>query len=174
VPFERLDEMVRQFIGPCVIVLEDIDTFAEDRIKGRPTAFADFLQFMSGMAERPDPIVVIATTNHLELLDAAVKNRPARFNRRYDFTAPDDVQIDQMIDAMFGPGVIPAATKSLCHGRNFTGAHINEIRRTARTIAHKLGKPVHEVFAEAVDRVAGHFSPELKTLGFGSGARLRI
>jgi ATP-dependent 26S proteasome regulatory subunit len=171
VSFERLDEMVRQFIGPCVIVLEDIDTFAEDRIKGRPTAFADFLQFMSGMAERPDPIVVVATTNHLELLDAAVKNRPARFNRRYDFKAPDNVFLDQMIDAMFGPGVIPAATKSLCHDRDFTGAHINEIRRTAKTIAHKLGKPVQEVFAEAVDRVSGHFSPELKMLGFAARKR---
>ena len=160
--------MVRQFIGPCVIVLEDIDTFAEDRIKGRPTAFADFLQFMSGMTERPDPVVVIATTNHLQLLDAAVRNRPARFNRRYDFTAPNNIHLDQMIDAMFGPETIPAALKSLCHDRDFTGAHVNEIRRTAKTIAHKQGKPLHDVFAEAVERVAGHFSPELKTLGFGA------
>jgi hypothetical protein len=171
VRFDRLDEMVRQFIGPCVIVLEDIDTFAEDRIKGRPTAFADFLQFMSGMTERPDPIVVIATTNHLQLLDAAVRDRPARFNRRYDFTAPNNDHLDQMIDAMFGPEAISPASKSLCHDRDFTGAHVNEIRRTAKTIAHKQGKPLQDVFAEAVERVAGHFSPELKTLGFGALTR---
>jgi SpoVK/Ycf46/Vps4 family AAA+-type ATPase len=163
--------MVRQFIGPCVIILEDIDTFAEDRIRGRPTAFADFLQFMSGMAERPEPIVVIATTNHIELLDAAVRNRPARFNRRYDFTTPDNRHLDEMVDAMFGAGVISPALKPLCHDRDFTGSHINEIRRTARTIAHKQGKSVPDVFAVAVERVAGHFSPDLKTLGFGSQKR---
>lgn len=167
-PFDELDVLVRQFIGPCLLVLEDIDTFAEDRLQGHPTAFSDFLQFLSGMATRPDPLVIIATTNHLELLDAAVKNRPARFNRRYEFRPPDQALLNRMIDSMFGPAVIPDPLKELCHQRAFTGAHINEIRRTARTLAHKQAAPLAAVFAEAVERVASHFSPELRTLGFGT------
>ena len=53
-------------------MLEDIDTFAEDRVNGRPSYFADFLQFMNGISLRKHPIVVIATTNHISLLDAAI------------------------------------------------------------------------------------------------------
>ncbi|CAG8627858.1 12202_t:CDS:2, partial [Acaulospora colombiana] len=39
-----------------------------------------------------DGILLIATTNHLERLDNSVANRPSRFDRKYLFDDPDEVE----------------------------------------------------------------------------------
>jgi SpoVK/Ycf46/Vps4 family AAA+-type ATPase len=166
VPFDEVDRVIRAYLAPAIVGLEDIDTFAEDRISGRPTYFADFLQFMNGITDREDPVVVIATTNHLSLLDAAIKNRPVRFNRKYEFKRPTNQEIIVMIARWFGPGIIPEQESERCFNRGFTGAHIREIHRTSVTMSAKEKKSIQEVFPLAVDIVAKHFVTEWKAVGF--------
>ncbi|WP_157772473.1 AAA family ATPase [Lacunisphaera limnophila] len=168
VPFDEVDRVIRMYLAPAIIGLEDIDAFGEDRINGRPSYFADFLQFMNGITEREDPIVVIATTNHLELLDAAIKNRPVRFNRKYEFNKPTNPEISVMVDRWFGAKTIDHRLHKLCYDRGLTGAHIREIHRTAMTIAAKDKKELADVFATAVEVVSKHFITEWKPLGFAS------
>lgn len=168
VDFQALDVFVRRYLAPMVLILEDIDSFAEDRRNGRPSYFADFLQFLSGLCSRHDKIVVIATTNHLDLLDAAVARRPFRFNRRYNFPLPPPALVDSLLDHYFGAGTLDNARKSLCHQREFTGAHVGEIRRTAELLALKHRTDVSSQFEEAVEIVSGQFnSTSSLSRGFG-------
>ncbi len=66
---------------PCILVLEDLDSL----IDGTNRAF--FLNEMDGFASNAG-IVTVATTNHPERLDAAILDRPSRFDRKYHFALP--------------------------------------------------------------------------------------
>lgn len=169
VKFSELNQFLTDFLTPCVLIFEDIDSFAGDRIDGDGGCnLADFLQFLSGLTERSEQIIVIATTNYLELLDKAVRNRPVRFNRKYHFARPGDAEIDRLLDLYFGAGTLGPEQKRLCHGRDFSGAHISELKRTATTLAHKSGRTAAAVFAEAVALVTQHFAGAQSRLGFGA------
>jgi predicted AAA+ superfamily ATPase len=168
VDFSDLTNFITGYLAPCVVILEDIDSFAGERLDGEGHRLSGFLQFLSGLTDRPEQMVVIATTNYLHLLDKAVNNRPVRFNRKYEFKRPGDAEVRRLLALYFDPSELGAEQRQLCHGRSFTGAHISEIRRTALTLATKRGEPLAAVFAEAVEMVAQHFSTTLKEVGFGA------
>lgn len=167
VNFSNLTSFIADYLAPCVVILEDIDSFAGERLEGEGPRLADFLQFLSGLTERAEQMIVIATTNYLHLLDKAINNRPVRFNRKYHFTRPTDAELDQLLELYFEPADISPEVRRLCYGRSFTGAHISEIKRTALTLAKKRRQPLGAVFAEAVEMVSRHFSTTLKSAGFG-------
>jgi AAA+ superfamily predicted ATPase len=66
---------------PCLIVLEDLDSLVDKNNR------SFFLNEMDGFAENTG-IVVLATTNYPEKLDAAILDRPSRFDRKYNFALP--------------------------------------------------------------------------------------
>jgi AAA+ superfamily predicted ATPase len=68
---------------PCIVVFEDLDSM----INNENRAF--FLNELDGF-EVNTGVVVIATTNHPEKLDAAILERPSRFDRKYQFNLPDE------------------------------------------------------------------------------------
>ncbi len=70
---------------PCILVLEDLDSL----IDGENRSF--FLNELDGFAANTG-IVVLATTNHPDRLDAAIVNRPSRFDRKYHFELPTDAE----------------------------------------------------------------------------------
>lgn len=61
--------------APCVVVMEDLDSLINDQNR------SFFLNQLDGI-EGNDGLLVIATTNHFERLDAGLKNRPSRFDRK--------------------------------------------------------------------------------------------
>lgn len=167
VPFSALDSFLQQFCAPCLLILEDIDTFAEDRVQGRmQQSLADFLQFMNGLTRRNSPVVVIATTNHLDFLDEAIRNRPVRFNRTYYFGEPDNHQIDLLLQRRFGSDTLQEEQRILCHNRNLRGAHVEEIHRTARMLSFKRNCRLCDVFDEAVRVVLGENFQAETPVGF--------
>ena len=62
-------------MAPCVLVLEDLDSL----INNNNRSF--FLNQLDGL-ESNDGLLVIGTTNHLENIDPALRNRPSRFDRK--------------------------------------------------------------------------------------------
>jgi ATPase family associated with various cellular activities (AAA) len=68
-------------IAPCILVLEDLDSLVGDDNR------AYFLNDLDGF-EQNDGILVLATTNHPERIDAAIVDRPSRFDRKYAFGLP--------------------------------------------------------------------------------------
>lgn len=170
IDFTLLGEFLAEFLAPCVLVLEDIDCFAGERASGEASEnLADFLQFLSGVSERKEQVIVIATTNHLEKLDAAVRDRPVRFNRKYHFARPSNPELNRLLDLHFGAGALSPELKRLCHDLQLSGAHAVELKRTAVTLARKHGKSEAAVFAEAVRIVTRHFGGTVKRMGFGAG-----
>ncbi|OCH85846.1 P-loop containing nucleoside triphosphate hydrolase protein [Obba rivulosa] len=67
--------------SPCILVLEDLDSMITDKVR------SFFLNEMDGLAQN-EGILTIATTNHPELIDDAILNRPSRFDVKYDFALP--------------------------------------------------------------------------------------
>lgn len=75
-------------LAPSIIVFEDLDLFGGDRAKGEfSPQIGELLNQMDGLVENKQ-IVTIATTNHPERLDTALKDRPSRFDRQLKFFAP--------------------------------------------------------------------------------------
>lgn len=66
---------------PCLLVLEDLDSMIDEKSR------SFFLNELDGF-EANTGVVVIATTNHPEKLDAAILDRPSRFDRKYNFELP--------------------------------------------------------------------------------------
>ncbi len=70
---------------PCVIVLEDLDSMIDDNNR------AFFLNELDGFHSNTG-MVVLASTNHPEKLDSSILDRPSRFDRKYYFQLPADVE----------------------------------------------------------------------------------
>jgi hypothetical protein len=68
-------------IAPCILVFEDLESIVT------PLNRSYFLNELDGFAMNTG-IVVVATTNHPELLDPAITERPSRFDRKYSFDLP--------------------------------------------------------------------------------------
>lgn len=67
--------------APCILVLEDLDALVTDENR------SFFLNEMDGFAANGG-VLTLATTNHPERLDAAIADRPSRFDRTYRFDLP--------------------------------------------------------------------------------------
>jgi AAA+ superfamily predicted ATPase len=82
---ENMSEVFKRarMTGPCVVVLEDLDAMVTDENR------AFFLNELDGF-EVNTGVAVIATTNHPEKLDAAILERPSRFDRKYYFELPNE------------------------------------------------------------------------------------
>ncbi len=81
---EQLLQMVfdrARELRPCVLVLEDLDALVNQDNQ------SFFLNQLDGF-EKNVGLVVLATTNHPERIDAAIINRPSRFDRKYHFGLP--------------------------------------------------------------------------------------
>lgn len=68
-------------LAPCVLVLEDIDSLM------KPGLLSAVLNSLDG-TEPLHGVLVLATTNHPERPDPAIRNRPSRFDRVLEFGAP--------------------------------------------------------------------------------------
>ncbi|KAI1036173.1 hypothetical protein LB504_011415 [Fusarium proliferatum] len=77
-------QKAREF-APCYLVFEDIDSLVT------PDVRSYFLNEVDGLKQNHG-IFIIASTNHLELLDPGIAKRPSRFDRKYYFPDPN---IDQ-------------------------------------------------------------------------------
>ncbi|MDD2510857.1 MAG: AAA family ATPase [Syntrophomonas sp.] len=73
---ERLFWLAR--VGrPSVLILEDVDLYLEDRNyhRGNDFALADIMVRLDGLEEN-DGVLVIMSTNRLEVLEQAIVDRP--------------------------------------------------------------------------------------------------
>jgi hypothetical protein len=75
--------------GPGLVILEEIDRFFPSDKQERLShcSLPHLLNCLDGVANT-DGVVVVATANHPELLDAAILKRPGRFDRVIQFPDP--------------------------------------------------------------------------------------
>jgi hypothetical protein len=76
---------------PCIVVWEDLDALITRDNRSY------FLNELDGFAENTG-IISLATTNHPERLDAAILDRPSRFDVKYHFDLPADTERQAYIE----------------------------------------------------------------------------
>jgi len=69
-----------RLVAPTILFLEDIDLFAEEREVHSSLGLGELMNQLDGAMENED-LVTIATTNRLEVVEKAIRNRPGRFDR---------------------------------------------------------------------------------------------
>ena len=79
-----------EYLTPCIILYEDIDLFAGDRYHGNgTTTLGTLMNFLDGI-NTIQKVITIATTNRLDLVENAIRNRPGRFDRVVEISKLND------------------------------------------------------------------------------------
>ncbi|KAI1842098.1 hypothetical protein JX266_011749 [Neoarthrinium moseri] len=68
-------------MAPCLLIFEDLDSLITNETRSY------FLNEVDGL-ESNDGILMIGSTNHLDQLDPAIRDRPSRFDRKYHYQLP--------------------------------------------------------------------------------------
>lgn len=119
-------------LAPVVILLEDIDLYGSSReMGGSRNVLGELMNQMDG-AEANDGILTIATTNRLNVVEDALRNRPGRFDRVIHIGELKDQDRSAMVGRYLAePRFRIAAPEALLAGtRGFSGAQIMELVKT--------------------------------------------
>jgi len=154
---EQVFSFVNTYLAPCLVVFEDIDLVAMDRRLGGSRIIGPLLSAMNGIEDAIKPIVILATTNRPEVLDAAI-TRPCRFDRKIkvDYPTADELNmIFRKVAKFHAPsGMFDQPDTD---EKKLTGAHVEEIYRTAALTAQATKRSVQECVKEAHETVLKHF-----------------
>jgi len=154
---EEVFSFINTYLAPCLVVFEDIDLIAADRRTNSSRIIGPLLSAMNGIEETSKPLVILATTNRPEILDAAV-TRPCRFDRKILIDYPTTEELNRLFRKIAGFAapkdllVQPAAAD-----KKLTGAHVEELYRTAALTARQTKRSTKECVVEALETVQRHF-----------------
>jgi len=133
--FKHILSLAR-FVAPTAIFLEDLDLFAEDRDSRGWTGLGELMNQLDGAIDNED-IITIATTNRLEVIEKALKNRPGRFDRVLTLDEMDEPCRRRMLDKLLAKAAVSA--DDLAHlvsaTRGCTGAQLEELVNTLYILA---------------------------------------
>jgi cell division protease FtsH len=120
-----------QDLAPSLVIIEDLDIIAQDRMEygySRGPALLALLSTLDGIEEHRE-IVTVATTNHLEVIDKALGQRPSRFDRVIRITLPNLEQRKQFIASICRKILLEEDTRDyVAHGTDrMTPAQIQEV-----------------------------------------------
>jgi cell division protease FtsH len=164
-----------RWIAPTVVVLEDLDLIAEARDRGnRSAALGELMNELDGIGG-DQSILTVATTNRLEVVEEAVRNRPGRFDRIIRIDPPDVAGRGEMLRARFAGCRVETEDLEWFAGLldGATGAEIEEAVNGAIAMAAlgepdsqerpRIGRAHLERSLEWLDRL-----PSKRDVGFGS------
>jgi hypothetical protein len=143
---------------PSMVIFEDIDTIGLSRgLSGGGSNFTSELLGQLDGLETLDNFVVIATTNHSELIDDALKNRPGRFDRRIKIALPNEKLRAKMLEnftkekrvVLTQEQIDGLASDKLTKG--FSGASLKEAIITAKMYA--MDDKEKEIFEHLKDAI---------------------
>lgn len=145
--------------APCIIFIDEIDSVAQNRYNGKSYSEQTLNQLLAEMDgfETNDNIIVIAATNHIEILDTALI-RPGRFDRNIFVPMPDVFAREKILE-------VHARNKSFCEDVvfsevarktvGFSGAELENVLNEAAIYCVNNGdeKISNEAIDEAIARV---------------------
>lgn len=151
-------------LSPAMLVIEDIDWIAENRDESyNAGAVIQLMNYLDGLQEFND-IITFATTNNVDKIEDAVKNRPGRFDRVIKIPPPNaacrkrmltQFTKDFILDGVNFDPVVKETTK-------LSGAHIKDICKTAAIMAIRE-KSVNDKKIAIIGQV--HFEKALAEVG---------
>jgi hypothetical protein len=133
-------EMARE-LAPAMLVLEDVDLVAQNRMHGHPTTVLfELLNQMDGLNEDID-IIFVLTTNQPEVIEPALASRPGRIDLAIQMPLPDADGRSRLLD-LYGQGLrldIADRAGFLAATEGATPAFIREVLRRASLSAAEQG-----------------------------------
>jgi hypothetical protein len=125
-----------RFLSPAVVLFEDIDLIGEDRDAGQPLLLGELMNQLDGVNDN-DGLVTIATTNRLQVVEKALRNRPGRFDRVVEIGLPDEHCRRLLLQKLLASAKISdtdlAALAS--HTGGYSGAQLEELVNTMHLFA---------------------------------------
>lgn len=150
-------EMARE-LAPAMLVLEDVDLVAEDRMHGHPTSILfDLLNQMDGLNEDVD-LVFVLTTNRPEVIEPALASRPGRVDLAVNMPLPDEEGRGRLLH-LYAEGLELDLTdegRFIAATAGATPAFIREVLRRAALLAVERGQGTRvddELLAIAVEEL---------------------
>ena len=168
-----------RFVAPAVVFLEDIDLFAEEREGNASTGLGELMNQLDGAVDNED-IVTIATTNRLDVIEKALRNRPGRFDRIVEIGAMDEVCRRNQLHRLLASANIASGDFNhlVAVSEGYTGAQVEELVNTLYILAvlednfsmaqaDPSVKPVVPISRQVIEAGLDEFRVERKTkLGF--------
>jgi len=145
------------YLGPTVLAFEDIDMVGTNRnITASSNLLGDLLTNLDGMRKNREPLVVMASTNKIDMLDEALSCRPGRFSRKIEIGLPDDNHLQMLYGKLMNASVDDEVIKM---SNKFTGSHVVETVSTARILAAELDTDPMDSLREACQIIRDNFFP---------------
>lgn len=124
----RICDMARD-LSPTLLIFEDIDYIAQDRDDdaGTEPLVVNLMNQLDGLEEISD-IITIATTNKLEKVEVAIKNRPGRFDKVIKIDKPDADCREKMLRLFTSKLRLDSDVnfqEMVQKTKDMTGAHLN-------------------------------------------------
>lgn len=168
---KRVYSLARK-MAPCLVIVEDIDTLGGlDRTTrgGEHPLLGEFLNCLAGMGEN-DGVITVATTNYANHLDAALADRPGRFDVRLDFDLPNSELREHIMKKYLsdvGSG-FKLTKEHIKRTDGLSGAYLKEIVMTSYMIAlesdsEKVQVSHFDSALEEVLRIKTKNNPSFKT-----------
>jgi len=129
-------DMARE-LSPTILFLEDIDLYGEDRnSNSNASLLGELMNQLDGLIEN-HYVIVIATTNKVENIEEALKNRPGRFDRILEIPLPAMEGRLKMLELYCKNYKLDKVNlpEIACKTDKYTGAHIKELVNTAVIMA---------------------------------------
>lgn len=165
-------EMARE-LAPAMLVLEDVDLVAQDRMHGHPTTILfELLNQMDGLNEDVD-IVFVLTTNQPEAIEPALASRPGRIDLAIRMPLPDGEGRSRLLD-LYGEGLqlnVTDRSAFIATTEGATPAFIQEVLRRASLTAAERGDATRvddELLRLAIDEIR-EGADQLTSTILGSG-----
>ncbi len=133
--FQDIMSLAR-FVAPAVVFLEDLDLFAEEREGNKWMGLGELMNQLDGAVDNED-IVTIATTNRLDVIEKALRNRPGRFDRIVEIGALDERCRRQLLARLLSRSLIGDGEMAhlIAATTDYTGAQIQELANTIYILA---------------------------------------
>jgi SpoVK/Ycf46/Vps4 family AAA+-type ATPase len=125
-------------LAPTVLFLENLDLLAHDRELGRAggRALGELMNQLDGVGG-DQHVFTLATTNRLEVVEKALRNRPGRFDRVIEVPPPDAASRLAFLRWRLGPHGLAEDDLAWLTQRTDgeTGAALEELVNTALFVA---------------------------------------
>ena len=122
---------VARFVAPTVVFLEDLDLFGEERDRSKSMGLGELMNQLDGASENNE-IVTVATTNRLDVVEKALRNRPGRFDRVVTFEAMDADSRELLVERLLANADVSQddMKQLVACSKGYTGAQIQELINT--------------------------------------------
>lgn len=161
------------FVSPCIIILEDLDLFGEDRdLGGDHLRLGALMNVLDGVNSVSNA-VTIGNTNRLQSIELALRNRPGRFDRIVEITPLcDELREKMFINRLKDWKVSDDTIKHIVNKTNdWTGAESQEFINTLNldyiNNGHKKKILTIELVNKAVATMEQFGVGTNKSFGFG-------